>query len=51
MPRIPPYADICIDVDVDSASRLSFDAGIDVDFDAGIDVHFDVDSVVLYSVL
>ena len=43
MPRIPPYADICIDVDVDSASRLSFDAGIDVDFD--------VDSVVLYSVL
>ena len=43
MPRIPPYADICIDVDVDSASRLSFDAGIDV--------HFDVDSVVLYSVL
>ena len=43
MPRIPPYADICVDVDVDSASRLSFDAGIDV--------HFDVYSVVLYSVL
>ena len=45
MPRIPPYADICIDVDVDvdSASRLSFDAGIDV--------HFDVGFVVLYFVL
>ena len=45
MPRIPPYADtgLDVDVDVDSASRLSFDAGIDV--------HFDVYSVVLYSVL
>ena len=51
MPRIPPYADICIDVDVDSASRLFFDAGIDVHFGAGIDVHFDVDFVVLYFVL
>ena len=60
--RIPPYADIGIDVDVDSVSQLSaavsgIDVGVDsvsqfsaasgIDFDAGIDFDVDVDFVVM----